>query len=333
MFWFRSVPNRGAHGTELENPSLRRDLAQREDRRPRFAIEWDICDSVSTSPFAHRKEGSLTDEERAALDFPLVSYPTENCMRIPPNIISLVLSATAVAATTASTLQAAVEKPVPAISLWVDGKSYDGPRIQGIIGEDGKLRYGVDSFVLETPDFLITLSSIMDPDPSIAYGIAVTDFGAPSTFMFLFSTPIVPTGFPNQVNASLVGGLTDFTGNGVSITPTGAFVQTSSLGLPITSMAVDVGTAFAAGPGNPGALYPYGAFSAGPIPGPGPGPWTVLQTLTDFKLSGGGDIAVLTGFAQIVTAPVPEAGTGGSVLLLGTLAAGYWRRHRAAQAK
>jgi hypothetical protein len=261
----------------------------------------------------------------------MVGYPTEHHMRMPHHLVSLVLTASTLTAVSGFATHAAVEKPVPAISLWVDGKSYEGPRIQEIIGEDGKLRYGVDSFVLETPDFVITLSSVMDPDPSIAYGIAVTDFGAPSTFAFLFSTPIVPTGFPNQVNASLVGGLTDFTGDGVSLTPTGAFAQTSSLGLPLTSMGVDVGAAFAAGPGNPGAFYAYGPYAAGPIAGPGPGPWTVLQTLTDFKLSGNGDIAALTGFAQIVTAPVPEAGTGGTVLLLGTLAAGYWRRHRISQ--
>ena len=183
---------------------------------------------------------------------------------------------------------------------------------------------------IETDEFMIQLDGFLDPDPSIAYGIAVTDYGAPSVFGFLFFTPIVPTGPGTVVNGSLVGGFTDMTGDGVSITPTGALVQTSDLHFPATAMGVDVGPAFAAPAGPAGALYPYGAFSSGVIPGP-VGLWTGLSVSAGFGLSGGGDIAVLTGFASVETAAVPEGSAGwvGGAVLAGICALG--RRFRPVQ--
>lgn len=163
----------------------------------------------------------------------------------------------------------------------------------------------------ETSGYSVSLSGLIDPDPMISYGISVTDFGAPSVFGFFFSTPIVPVVGPNAVDASIAGALNDFTGNGVSITPTGPLLQTSSVAAPSTVMGVDVGPAAVHGPGPAGAFYTYGAFTAGPLAGP-VGAWTSLTATLGFTLSGGGDIAVLTGFAQIV--PVPEPS---SIALLG----------------
>lgn len=185
-----------------------------------------------------------------------------------------------------------------------DGKTYSigDPEAGGVL--------------IQTADYLITLSGLMDPDPSIAYGLAVTDFGAPSSFAFIFSTPIVPVGTPNVVDASIVGGLTDFTGDGASITPTLldmdgdtiAEVQVAEVFGPLTNMGVDVGPSLVVGAGPAGALTSYGSHTFGPIAGPGPGPWTGLQTTTAFSLSGGGDIVSLTGFAQIV---IPEPASMG----------------------
>lgn len=219
----------------------------------------------------------------------------------------------------------------PFITINVDGVSYDGPKIE--IGQNraGKPVYRFEDYKLETPEFQLELSGVLDPDPSILYALAVVDIGAPSVFGFLFGTPIVPTGFPNAVDSSLTGGLIDFGGDGISLTPTAATLQTSAVGMPSTGMGVDLGAAFAAPPSSPGAPYAYGPYTAGPIPGPGPGPWTFLTVNVGFGLSGGGDSASLTGFAQILEGGiiVPETGANGSVALLAGLVGGcYWRRRQ-----
>jgi hypothetical protein len=193
--------------------------------------------------------------------------------------------------------------------------------------------FGPQGQSIGNEEFVMTLTPALDPDPSIAYGLAVVDLGAPSTFAFTFFTPIVATGSPNIVNASISGALTDFTGDGVSMSPVvpNTTIQQSSVLAPLTSMGVDVGPAFTAGPGAPGALYIYGPFSAGPISGPAPGPWTGLEIDLSFTLSGGGDVAALTGFTSIEEAPVstPDGGAGLiglSSLVLASLAGGAKRK-------
>lgn len=178
------------------------------------------------------------------------------------------------------------------------------------------------------------ISGVLDPDPSISWAIAVTDFGAPSTFSFVFTTPIVPTGNPSTVTGSVSGGLTDSTGNGISITPAAvlgdpdgdsiAELQVNEVGVggpPVfTNMGVDVGGAVSFGPGVPGANYIYGPFSTGPFAGP-PGIWTSLQSRVSFTMSGGGDIAALTGYASIVPEPSAIAlVTIGAMSVLGRIA-------------
>jgi hypothetical protein len=180
--------------------------------------------------------------------------------------------------------------------------------------------------------FRAVVTGVLDPDPLIAYGITVTDFGAPDTFTFTFTTPIVPTS--GVVTGSVSGGLTDTAGNGVSITPTVALgdpdgdtvaeLQVNEVGVggpPVfTNMGVDVGGAMSFGPGLPGANHVYGPFATGPIPGPA-GAWTSLQSRVEFTLSGGGDIASLTGFASIVPEPSSLALVAiGAMSILGRVA-------------
>lgn len=196
---------------------------------------------------------------------------------------------------------------------------------------EGKKGWEIPSQVIETSEFTVGVSGGLNPDPAIAYGFAVTDFGAPTAFAFLFFTPIVPTGPSTVVSASIVGGLTDFTGDGVSITPLlAATLQTSDVTAPVTSMGVPVGPSLAAGPSAPGSFYGYGPSAAGPIAGP-VGIWTGLSVSTSFTLSGGSDIAVLTGFASVDTAPpVPDGGAGlaGLAALAGIAMAGRVARRR-----
>jgi hypothetical protein len=189
----------------------------------------------------------------------------------------------------------------------------------------------VDDFGNEVEEYVISregawecrIRGVVDPDPAHDFAASVTDFGTPSTFSFTVSSPMVPSiGFPNSVNASIVGGLTDLTSNGVSVAPVApnTALLLSRVGAPLTSMGVDVGAA-ESGVGT------YGPYAAGPIPGPGPGPWTTLDTMLAFTLSGGGDTFAYTFHSEIVPEPssIALAGVGAALLL------GYAARRRRAR--
>lgn len=159
----------------------------------------------------------------------------------------------------------------------------------------------------------VTISGMADSDPTISYGLAVTDFGAPSSFLFTFTIPVVLPALPTVVSASIVGGLTDFSGDGVAITalnPSGLVQDNNLDGVAFTW---SVGPSLSFGPGPPGSLYTYGSYVFGPAPGPsGPYAGTFITTAF-FGLGGGGDIAALTGSCSIDPVPLPPA-----LLLLGS---------------
>jgi hypothetical protein len=213
------------------------------------------------------------------------------------------------------------------VVVTVDQDRWDIP----LAGDGKTLTFGRG---IEAEGYGFEISGTLNPDPSIAYAIVVVDWGAPSLFGFVFGTPIVPTGPQTVVTGSIVGQLTDYTANGVSLTPVGPKVQNSMvevLGFPIPfSLGVDVGDPAThppppVPPPLPGSYYTYGPFVEGPKPGPTSGPWDFLTVSTEFSLSGGSDVARLTGFASIETAPgVPDGGVGllGALAILGVLAAG-----------
>jgi len=159
----------------------------------------------------------------------------------------------------------------------------------------------------------VTISAMANADPTISYGIAVTDLGAPSIFGFVFAIPVVLPALPTAVSASIVGGLTDFTGDGVAITAlnTSGLVQDNNLAG--VAFIWSVGPSAAFGPGPAGSLYTYGSYTFGPAAGPA-GPYAgTFTTTVSFGLSGGGDIAALTGSCSIDPVPLPPA-----LLLLGS---------------
>ena len=230
---------------------------------------------------------------------------------------------------------------LPAVSLVISNlssgisRAVDLPSVREATDDQGQPVWKFDEFTLRDPDFEVTFQATLDPDPSISYSLAVIDLGSPTAFSFLFSTPIVPTGSPNTVAASVLGTLSDAGGDGVSLTPTSGLLQIGSLLSPTTGMGVDVGPA-ASHPAStaPGPwIYPYGLFLAGPLAGPGPGPWTGLSVGVDFALSGGEDRFSVSGEASILEGlrVVPEAGTwvAGGALGAGALLAHRRSRRRA----
>ena len=211
----------------------------------------------------------------------------------------------------------------PSASITIDGEQFG---LQVVPGEKGFVI--PKGTVVKTEgengaQITFTDGVQLNPDPSIAYGFAVVDFGAPSVFGFSFATPIVPTGPGTSVASSLAGSLTDFTDNGITLSPTGADVQTSgasSTGIagPYTGMGVDLGPLFTA-PSTGAAIpvpvaYVYGPYAEGIIAGPAGGPFNALKVDVSFGLSGDGDVAALTGSATIVEGlpgdTVPEGGVG-----------------------
>jgi hypothetical protein len=191
-------------------------------------------------------------------------------------------------------------------------------------GEKGWLLPAVD-LVTEQGSLTLNISTDISPtDPIIAWGLTATNLGtAPLVFGFSVVTPLVlPPGTPTVVASSVVGGLTDFTGDGVAVTPVlpSGLLQDNETSHSLWS----VGPAVSFPAGTPGAL-PYGPFAFGPEAGPVIFSLDVLSDRVFFSLSPDGDIASLTGFCSIVAIPMPASaflfGTG----LLGLLGYG-WRR-------
>lgn len=208
-------------------------------------------------------------------------------------------------------------------TLSVNGTNYN--LAVGMV--DGKARLVPGVYNLGNLAELEVLPSNEDAGAALAYGIAVSNFGnAPINFAFTFSTPMSLDAGPATVVSSIVGGLTDFGGDGVALGLVNPYLTTqrsfAGVGSPTDNLGVDVGNAFAVGAGSAGSLYNYGAF-ASPVT-PGVGGWDVLELKLDFSLSGGRDIAVITGYTDIKVVPTP-----GAVALIGASGLIAARRRRA----
>lgn len=178
---------------------------------------------------------------------------------------------------------------------------------------------------LDPLEWEITVTAFLDPDPSIIYGLAVTDFGAPTTFGFSFTQGIVPTPAPGVVRAENASSTTNGSGAGVPVTPAAPpagipvdsdgdaeiFVHTLSTdgGTTFLSADIDLREAFTGGAGSD----TQAALSEGFIPGPaGSGLYDTMRVDANFSMAGGNDVYTFNGEFEVV----PEPGTA-TLLALG----------------
>ncbi len=204
--------------------------------------------------------------------------------------------------------------------------------------DEGKtyLLGGEEGFSYQTSEYLISGAGLFDPDPEISYGLAVIDFGAPTSFGFQFGQPIVPIPAPGVASHTYSGSLTDGGSGSVTLTalapPGGVPVDTDGTpemsvytlstdgGATLLSAELDLGTTLVVG----GASSLHGPFNPPAIPGPaGSGSYDYMQVDVNFSLSGGGDLYTSNGRAVII--PEPTAAVIAGMGLLGLSA---FRRRR-----
>jgi hypothetical protein len=185
----------------------------------------------------------------------------------------------------------------------------------------------------------------LDPDPSIGYAVAVTDFGAASTFAFSFLQPIVATTAPGLVLASLSGSTTNGGGvpGSVTVTPMAppagipvdgdliaeiaVYTLSQNAGVTYLNAGQDFGPLFSSNPLLISDVYgPFnGVLAAGPA---GAGSYNQMRVDVNFMLPGGGDILTFNGSAFVI----PEPATLSLLALgLGALAAAGRPRARSRQ--
>jgi PEP-CTERM motif len=181
-------------------------------------------------------------------------------------------------------------------------------------------RFFFDETVAVTDVFEIFARGTMDADPLASYGLTVSNFGTvPLSVILTVVMPFAPLS-ASTITSGITGTLTpgpldllgltmspllaDADGDGI------AELMTSTDG--VSSLGVDLG---------PGVTIPsplaavYGPFTGGPVAGPAG--LSALVLSVGLSLTGGGDVADLTG-STIVSA-VPEPATI-AILGLGVLA-------------
>lgn len=172
-------------------------------------------------------------------------------------------------------------------------------------------RFFIDEFFSD-PLFEVVVTATIDADPSILFGLTVTNFGTAPLAVGLSSTVAFAPLLSASARSGITGTLNDTGLDGLTLAPSqGGRVLISSDGG--TSFGVNVGNAlsFLGGP------TPYGPFTSGASLIPGVSSLTID---VGFTLTGGGDVADLTG-GTIVAVPEPT--------ILSFMAFGAWGAARA----
>lgn len=147
---------------------------------------------------------------------------------------------------------------------------------------------------------------MLDGDPSISYGITVTNITGPTSYTFTFQTPVSLAAGPTLMSSSLGVTLTDggTPEDGVQLTPfsgSSSYIQQSFVN------GVDAGGDLGGLPLSSPAGFPDTntfSYSTGPQAGPSGGASTIGIT-TSFTLQGPGDVATVSGRFNIIPAPEP----------------------------
>ena len=164
----------------------------------------------------------------------------------------------------------------------------------------------------------VTLNLLLDPDPQIVYAASVIDFGAASTFGFVFQQGIVPTAAPGIVSHSHSSSTSNGSGASTPVTAAAPLVPVDSDGIPeiavfnlsqngcVTLVNADLD----ASPSFVGAAPSdtQGAFNLGPIAGPsGSGSYDCMRVDVNFSMAGGNDAYTFNGTAEVVPEPATAA--------------------------
>lgn len=205
------------------------------------------------------------------------------------------------------------------------------------LGDDGKTGI-VEGYVVSTGEGSVEVTAALDPDPEIVFALTVTDIGNPSVFGISFTEPIVATAAPGIVTSSLAGNTTGVDGVNLGAVAPGLGIPVDSDatteimvltlsqdgGLSLLNAGIDVGPSATQPPGS--ATYgTLAGFTGGPAAGPAlAGSYNLMRVDVSFSLSGGGDIAGLSGQVTVnQAAPEPAAAL---LLALGLGAVLFHRR-------
>jgi hypothetical protein len=235
-------------------------------------------------------------------------------------LIRTFLSIIAITAISAISAQAAAV-PITGVIINVAGQTIQLPA-----SADGSVRIGDPISIVNVGQIVAridSLNALLDADPFIAYGIAVTNLSAvPLTFNFSFSSPYLGGPY-NSLESSHSSSVTDSGSRpdgSITVSPVLPLTNIHNPhidGVPVTAANLGAGCALAGAPGfsascntNPLVAVPVSTFATG-----------FFDVTVGFTLSPN-DIYTANGRVELKNTAVQESGTF-TLLGLGLTAIGF----------